>query len=179
MLILVLSLLGTGYYYRKQQSYKKRFLQVIDGSTKQEIEDIELVKNTKGIKVISKETLDNLLYCLQKFEENRDYLKCDVNARDMAKQFGSNSSYLSIVINTYKQKNLSQYISDLRIDYVIKTLKKDSKFRKYTIKAIAQEIGFNTAEAFAKAFYKRTGIYPSYFIKKLDSEEGRIEDFNN
>jgi len=49
-------------------------------------------------------------------------------------------------------------------------LKQDSRFRKFTIKAIANEIGFNTDQAFSKAFYKRTGIYPSYFIKELDKQ---------
>ncbi|WP_109097198.1 helix-turn-helix domain-containing protein [Aquimarina sp. AU58] len=72
------------------------------------------------------------------------------------------------VIYCHKQKTLSQYINDLRIDFVVEKFRSDSKFRKYTIKAIAQEVGFNTAEAFSKTFYKKTGIYPSYFIKKLE-----------
>ncbi len=33
--------------------------------------------------------------------------------------------------------------------------------------AIAEEAGFNTAESFSKAFFKKTGIKPSYFIKEL------------
>ncbi|WP_159025502.1 AraC family transcriptional regulator [Aquimarina sp. Aq78] len=44
-------------------------------------------------------------------------------------------------------------------------------YRKYTVQAIAQEIGFNNSEAFSKAFYKKTGIYPSYFIKKLEKQK--------
>ena len=36
--------------------------------------------------------------------------------------------------------------------------------------AIAQEVGFNNSESFSKAFYKKTGIYPSYFIKQLEKE---------
>ncbi|TSE03808.1 AraC family transcriptional regulator [Aquimarina algiphila] len=51
---------------------------------------------------------------------------------------------------------------------MIGKLKEDRIFRKYTVKAIAQDIGFNNAEAFAKAFYKKTGIYPWYFIKELE-----------
>ncbi|WP_158597806.1 AraC family transcriptional regulator [Aquimarina sp. AD10] len=166
-LFLALSLGGTGYYYYKQQRYKQRFKQLVAANTGQESTKKKSPKNTIGIDAISKETLESLLAHLQKFEENQGYLVPKINAKDLAKQFGSNSSYLSVVVNTYKQKSLSQYISDLRIDYAVKKLQEDPKFRKYTIKAIAQEVGFNTAEAFAKAFYKKTGIYPSYFIKKL------------
>ena len=39
-----------------------------------------------------------------------------------------------------------------------------------TIKAIANEMGFNTTEAFSKSFYKSTGIYPSFFIKQLEKQ---------
>ncbi|KZS39863.1 hypothetical protein AWE51_09465 [Aquimarina aggregata] len=166
-LFLALSLGGTGYYYYKQQRYKQRFKQLVAANARQESTKKKSPKNAIGIDAISKETLESLLAHLQKFEENKGYLTPKINAKDLAKQFGSNSSYLSVVVNTYKQKSLSQYISDLRIDYAVKKLQEDPKFRKYTIKAIAQEVGFNTAEAFAKAFYKKTGIYPSYFIKKL------------
>ncbi len=168
-LLLVLSLGGAGYYYRNQQVYKKRFLQLLDTKNTPVVTPVK--KETTKDKVavtISDETRDHLLTQLQRFEDRHDYLKSRINSKDLAKSFGSNSSYLSIVVNTYKQKSFSQYINDLRIEYVVVRLQTDTKFRKYTIKAIAQEIGFNTAEAFAKTFYKNTGIYPSYFIKQLE-----------
>ncbi len=57
----------------------------------------------------------------------------------------------------------------MRIDCIVKRLQTDQKLRKYTIKAIVTEAGFNSAEVFAKTFRKRIGIYPSYFIKKLEN----------
>ena len=88
----------------------------------------------------------------------------------MSKSFNTNSKYLSKVINTFKDKNFSNYINDLRIKYAIAELKKNPKFRKFTIKAIAQETGFNTTEAFSKSFYKVSGIYPSFFLKQLEKQ---------
>ncbi len=167
-LFLVLSLGGAGYYYRNQRVYKKRFLQLLDAKDNPVVAKKENASNKSSVANISDEVRDHLLAKLQRFEESRGYLKPKLNAKDLAKSFGSNSSYLSIVVNTYKQKSISQYINDLRIEYVVERLQMDTKFRKYTIKAIAQEIGFNTAEAFAKTFYKNTGIYPSYFIKRLE-----------
>lgn len=114
--------------------------------------------------------MQHLLTQLQRFEERQDYLTSNINAKDLAKSFGSNSSYLSVVVNTYKQKSISEYINDLRVDFAIEKLQTNPIFRKYTIKAIAQEVGFNSSEIFAKKFYKKTGIYPSYFVKKLENE---------
>ena len=66
--------------------------------------------------------------------------------------------------------DFSAYISELRIDLCVDKLKNDQTFRKYTMNAIAHEIGFNNAESFSKAFHRRTGIYPSYFIRELEKK---------
>ena len=52
-----------------------------------------------------------------------------------------------------------------------KALITSEKLRKYTIKAIAGEFGFNTSESFSKAFYKKHGIYPSYFLSRLEKNQ--------
>ena len=42
------------------------------------------------------------------------------------------------------------------------------KLRNYTIQYLADEFGFNSAESFSTAFYKKNKIKPIYFIKELD-----------
>ncbi len=169
LILLGLSIIGIAYYYYRQKRYKERFLKLLhetnDHNQKSEILSTTTPSDATGI---NKEAFDNLIDQLEQFEKNKGYLKPRLNSKDLAKSFGSNSSYLSKVINTFKEKSFSNYINDLRIDFVIDRLQTDAIFRKYTIKAIAQDIGFNNAEAFSKAFYKKTGIYPSYFIKELD-----------
>ena len=46
--------------------------------------------------------------------------------------------------------------------------------RKYTIKALSKEFGFSSAESFSRAFYKKFGIYPSYYITELDKSENEV-----
>jgi AraC-like DNA-binding protein len=89
------------------------------------------------------------------FEKDQNYLLSNLKLNNLAKQFETNSSYLSKTINHYKGKNFSQYLNDLRIDFAIKKLKEDKKFRKYTIKAISEDVGFSNSESFAKAFYTK------------------------
>jgi len=80
----------------------------------------------------------------------------------------SNTSYLSYTINKIKNKTFKQYITELKIEYLIKKLKEDKNYRKYTIKYLAEEIGYTNASAFTRAFKNYKGITPSEFIKSLD-----------
>ncbi len=88
----------------------------------------------------------------------------------LAKEINTNSTYLSKVINMTKETSFVHYLNDLRVDFAINKLSSNKQFRMYTIKAIAESVGFNTAQSFSNAFSKKTGIYPSYFIKQLNSE---------
>jgi AraC-like DNA-binding protein len=156
------------YYYRKQRILKERFKKVLLNSEKSNHQKDSLKTQTKEIKGISKEIVKSILIALEKFENNNIFLENGITLNSLSKRFNTNSNYLSKIINTYKEKNFSTYISDLRIEYCIEKLKKDPTFRKYSIEAIAFEIGFNNSESFSKAFFKKTEIYPSYYIKELE-----------
>ena len=116
---------------------------------------------------ISPEIIESIMTRLKVFESEKKYLSQRISLNEMAKDFETNSTYLSKIINLKKGKNFSQYINDLRIDYAVEELKENTTFRKYTIKAIANECGFKSAESFSKSFYKKHGIYPSYYLKQL------------
>jgi AraC-like DNA-binding protein len=75
------------------------------------------------------------------------------------------------VVNIQKEKNFSQYLHELRINYVLDEILSNPHYRKFTIKAIAEECGYSNGDSFSKAFRRKTGIYPSYYIKKLDKIE--------
>lgn len=116
---------------------------------------------------IDNDTVNEILINLEKFESEIGYIELGISLSSLSKDFGTNSAYLSKVINVYKNKNFANYLNDLRIDYAIKKIKTDIKLQSFTIKAISEEMGFSTPQSFATAFYKRTGIYPSYFIREL------------
>ena len=167
---LFISLFALGYFYRREQIYKKRFNALILENEHNTNNQSEKSKNSK----LSKEIINSILDQLSTFENNEEYLSLDISIQSLAKSFDTNYKYLSKVINLYKEKRFSNYINDLRVEYAFNELKNDSKIRKYTIKAIAKECGFNSAESFAKAFYKKYGIYPSFYIKQLEKSNQLI-----
>jgi AraC-like DNA-binding protein len=170
LITLLLAIVALGYYFRRQRIYKKRFESLMNKAEMKTQTPLsgELIREpTIQKSEISEETVNEILGCLLKFEKRKGYLSQKVSLSDTAKSFGTNSTYLSKVVNIEKRKNFSKYINDLRISYAFEELKTNNTFRKYTIKAIAQECGFKSAESFSKAFYKKYGIYPSFYIKKL------------
>ena len=129
---------------------------------------MELVKSKKESVDLPKDIIDDLLDKLSVFEKKEGYLRRNIKLNDLAKEMKTNTKYLSYVINNFKNYNYAQYINDLRINYIVDALKNDLMLRKYTVKAISETAGFNNTESFSKAFNKKTGIYPSYFIKQLN-----------
>ncbi|WP_298547683.1 helix-turn-helix domain-containing protein [uncultured Aquimarina sp.] len=132
------------------------------------LDDAKLNSNDETLSFdISIEIINSIVVKLNKFEEGNDFLKPNITLTLLAKDLNTNSKYLSKIINTYKQKTFTQYINDLRIDYLIEKLKTNTSYTKYSIKAIAEEIGFKTPNAFSRAFFKKIGKYPSEYIKEL------------
>ncbi|NER12725.1 helix-turn-helix domain-containing protein [Leptobacterium flavescens] len=156
------------YYYRKQRIYKRKF-----GYLMQEgkIADAKAKSANQRINGISEELIRRIVDGLKAFEQKNEFLDPSITLNSLSKKLHTNSNYLSKVINHYEQKNFSNYINDLRIDYTVEQLKTNKQFRLYSVKGIAEEVGFNSTESFSKAFFKRTGIYPSYFIRQLRKQQ--------
>jgi AraC-like DNA-binding protein/predicted negative regulator of RcsB-dependent stress response len=104
---------------------------------------------------------------LKKFELSKDYLDSTFSIHQLAKNLNTNTSYLSSVINEKKGKTYKQYITELRINYLIKILTNNSKFRKYTVKALGEEIGYTNASSFSRSFKNYLGKTPSDYINSL------------
>ncbi len=107
---------------------------------------------------------------LELFEANKEFLQKNITVDSLAKDLGTNRDYLSKSVNELKEKNFSQYLNELRINYIVEELKTNKFLRKHTISAIAEDIGFNNSESFSNAFKKITGTLPSYYIKLLQSQ---------
>jgi AraC-like DNA-binding protein len=157
----------TIFYYRRQRVFKKRFENLINEKQKK-IVKAEGDKVEKKSININDDILGHILDELDSFESKKSFLTRKITLSSLAKEFNTNPRYLSLVVNDYKLKSFTNYLTDLRIDYAIQKLKTDKTFRKYSVKAIAFDVGFNNTQSFSNAFYKKTGIYPSYFIKKLN-----------
>ncbi|SMC31365.1 helix-turn-helix domain-containing protein [Chryseobacterium sp. YR221] len=108
---------------------------------------------------------------LEEFENNKRFLDKAINLDFLSKELNTNRAYLSKLVNELKGQNFSQYLNELRINYIIEELKKNKNLQKFTIAAIADEAGYNNVDSFTNAFKKITNTLPSYFIKALKEKE--------
>ena len=121
-------------------------------------------------KEISEDITNEILLSLNVFEEKRGFLKKGLSLKELAHRINTNTKYLSKTINDHKNLNFNTYINHLRIKYTIEILQRNPKLRKYNIKHLAEEVGFNNAEAFSRAFRNVTGKKPSRYLKEISNE---------
>ncbi|WP_295199658.1 AraC family transcriptional regulator [uncultured Chryseobacterium sp.] len=133
----------------------------------------------KAKNILSDAKLQDLKMKLEQFENNKEFLRKNITSDSLAKNLGTNRDYLSKSVNELKSKNFSQYLNELRINYIIEELKNNKKLRKYTISSIADDIGYNSSESFSNAFKKITGTLPSYYIKSLQDNTAKNSTDND
>ena len=126
-------------------------------------------KNSKS-ELATNPIFKELVEKINLFEKNNEFLGKNITLESLSKDFDTNRDYLSKIINETKGKNFSQYLNELRINYIVEELKSNKKIRKHTIVAIAEDIGYNNSESFTNAFKKITGTLPSYYIKALNEK---------
>lgn len=163
LFISIISIALALYYYRRQRIYIARYKQFVEAQSS----IIEISKSIpKKIDGVSKKNVEMIINKLNVFENDLGFLDNSITLNSLAQKINTNTSYLSNVINFYKEKSFSSYINELRIDYFIEVLPHNTTYLNYTIKALADEFGFNNAETFGKYFYAKTGFYPSFYIKQ-------------
>lgn len=157
------------YQNRLKKKYRLNFEKIINQTSKPEVSNEVVITHTpKKESMLSSSLVKDITEKLKKFEKEKLYKNQSLSIQYLANEFSTNTKYLSLVINENKNKSFINYINDLRIDNIIEELKQNKNLRKYTIAALAEEAGFNTAESFSNAFYKRSGIKPSFFVKELN-----------
>ena len=175
LIVFVLLIVVVFNFFQKQKKNKTLFNNLID-----QIDELESQHKHKEFqekkKIVTGISIDDdkvnaVLKGLAKLEKQEYFLRSDCNLRAIAKKTKTNATYLSKIINTHKDKNFNEYMNDLRIDYALRRLKHDKRFRSFSVKSIAEEIGYKSDKSFTKHFKSKTGINPSYYIKNLEKLE--------
>ena len=165
----IVLIIGTVFYIRRRNKiHKQRFKELMEQAESALKSKTKANGERKKEVGLPEELISEILNKLTKLEEEKGYLHQNVSVSSLAKKIKTNTNYLSKIVNTYKEKNFAQYINDLRINHAVNELKTNPTVRKYTMRALAKEFGFNTGGPFTQAFKKKTGISPLYFIEQLE-----------
>lgn len=85
----------------------------------------------------------------------------------LAKLVGSNTKYVSMVINETYGKNFKTYLSEYRIREACLRFAEPEKYGNLTIQGIAADLGYNSTNSFITAFKKIMGMTPSVYVKLI------------
>ncbi|XLS28834.1 helix-turn-helix domain-containing protein [Flavobacteriaceae bacterium M23B6Z8] len=172
VIIFLLLLLGaaTWLFKNKQRKNIEMFHSVVNEIEKPLPTTKDDSSESNQVRQVPENIVKEIMKGLKTFEAEHLFLNPDSTLASTAQYLGTNTSYLSKVINTQKRQSFKSYIKSLRINHGLKKLKNEPIFRSYTIKAIALELGFKSEDAFSKSFKQQTGLYPSFFIKTLNKQ---------
>lgn len=148
---------------------KKLFDEIMKRDTKTSA--VPKLSYKKVTQDISQDIEEEIIKKLKKFENDNRFLEKDMNLAKMATLLNTNTKYVTIIIAKHRGKGTIEYITDLKINYIIEKLKTESKYRNYTNKALGDEAGFGSTQNFTRAFKERNGISPTWFIYKLKKSE--------
>ena len=131
-------------------------------------EDSKMIeKPVDNEKTIPDEKASDILSKLMLFEKNHDFLDKNLDLPTLSEKLETNTSYLSMVINTHKKMSFPNYLKKLRIDHALKRLSTDTELLKYNYQGLAEIFGFKSPESFSRAFNAQNGVYPSHVVKEL------------
>ncbi|WP_194532982.1 helix-turn-helix domain-containing protein [Zobellia nedashkovskayae] len=158
----------------KKEEAKKQPVEIVEEKEAEKIEQ-QSSSTTSTIvddstSPIKDEKIQELLDKLDKLKDSGYFLRQDSSLYNTAKKLKTNTSYLSSVINNTMDTNFNRFVNDIRMDYIILELKNSKRMRSYSVKGIAEEIGYKSADSFSKYFKESTGLTPSAYVRNLNKE---------
>ena len=89
----------------------------------------------------------------------------DFNLSMLAEKAGSNTKYVSSIINDVYGKNFKTVLNEYRIREACRRLTDKDHYGNMTIQGIYEDLGYNSAASFIQAFKKVNGMTPSVYQK--------------
>lgn len=109
---------------------------------------------------LKEKILDIIL--IQKKYKDKDY-----SAKKLAEDLGTNTRYISAVVNVRFHMNYTSFVNKYRIDEAM-TLLVDKRYQDLNMEDISNMVGFSNRQSFYASFFKVNGITPrEYKIRHL------------
>lgn len=101
---------------------------------------------------LKEKILDIIL--IQKKYKDKDY-----SAKKLAEDLGTNTRYISAVVNVRFHMNYTSFVNKFRIEEAM-TLLVDKRYCDLNMEDISDMVGFSNRQSFYASFYKINGITP-------------------
>ncbi len=94
----------------------------------------------------------------------KKYRDCTYSAKKLADEIGTNTRYISAVVNLRFHQNYSCLVNEYRIKEAMYMLV-DKRYDDYTMEEISKTVGFANRQSFYAAFFRIQGCSPRAYKK--------------
>lgn len=97
------------------------------------------------------------------------YRDKDFSAKDLAKELGTNTRYISAVINSRFNTNFSCLVNEYRIKEALHRMT-DKRYNNMTIEEIGLSVGFSNRQSFYASFFRIMNETPNSYRKRHNNK---------
>lgn len=129
-------------------------------------------KNAVYRSMVNSELMDELKdKILQRILFDKKYKDKDYSAKKLAEDLGTNTRYISAVVNVKFHCNYTSFVNKYRVEEAMSILA-DRRYAELTVEEVSDMVGFANRQSFYASFYRILGITPrDYRVKHLKKEE--------
>lgn len=89
----------------------------------------------------------------------KKYRDKDYSAKKLAEELGTNTRYISAVVNVRFHMNYTSFVNKYRIDEAM-TILVDRRYQDLRMEEVSDMVGFSNRQSFYASFYRVMGITP-------------------
>lgn len=105
------------------------------------------------------------------FEEDKVYTRPDVSIEEIAKQLGSNRTYVSQAISKVADMSFRHMVNFYRVNEARRLLHEDD--RAWSSETLAAEVGYGSTSSLYRAFSQHVGMSPARYVEAIRTERQR------
>ena len=133
-------------------------------STKYKLENLPIFRGLSKEKILE-------IILIQKKYKDKDY-----SAKKLAEELGTNTRYISAVVNVRFHMNYTSFVNKYRIEEAM-TLLVDRRFKDLNMEDISDMVGFSNRQSFYASFFKLNGCTPrDYKLRHLKKHPTLLEE---
>ena len=100
-------------------------------------------------------------------EDTDEYCSSSFTLKRLADLVGSNTAYVSQIVNAIYGTNFCGMVNEYRVREVQRRMAASGRYSNLTLQALAESVGFNSVSTFNSAFKKIVKMTPSRYQKEI------------
>ena len=104
----------------------------------------------------------------------KKYKDKDYSAKQLAEDLGTNTRYISAVVNVRFHMNYTSFVNKFRIEEAM-TILTDKRYKDLNMEEVSDMVGFANRQSFYASFYKITNMTPRDYRVQHQAQQAKAK----